>query len=193
MKPRHLYAVSDRDDYQGDNPWIQTATGGQFHPLQPRIEEIRIEDIAHALAHQCRFTGHTKRFYSVAEHSWLVSCVVEPAYALHGLLHDASEAYLVDLPSPLKRAPQFRSYREAEARLQRLIYQRFGLGPEEPADVKHADNVVFATELRDLMEPLHADWKRHTLEPIQVEISGLSPDEARELFLHKFRELYKGS
>jgi hypothetical protein len=81
-------------------PYIVTYTGRRFHFLDPKIDEISIEDIAHALSNVCRFTGHTKRFYSVAEHSCLVSALCDNR--LEGLLHDASEAYMSDLSSPLK-------------------------------------------------------------------------------------------
>ena len=87
--------------------FIGTFSGLRFWPLAPNLEKILVEDIAHALAHQCRFGGHASRFYSVAEHSVHVSQLCLPEHALWGLLHDASEAYLVDLPRPLKLLPEF--------------------------------------------------------------------------------------
>lgn len=85
-----------------DPHWIQTFLGKPFWPLSPRPEDIDIRDIAHALAMTCRFTGHSQKFYSVAEHSVRVSRIVPAQFALHGLLHDASEAYLCDLSRPIK-------------------------------------------------------------------------------------------
>jgi hypothetical protein len=82
--------------------WMQTYTGRQFWPIDPRADEIDIVDIAHALSQQCRFAGHCKSFYSVATHSWHTSNVCNSENALWGLLHDAAEAYLVDLPTPIK-------------------------------------------------------------------------------------------
>lgn len=88
------------NERKGD--WIQTYTGRQFWPLDPKPEEVCIEDIAHALSQQCRYAGHTIRFYSVAQHSVEIALRVPRAAALWGLLHDAAEAYLVDLPRPVK-------------------------------------------------------------------------------------------
>src|SRR3990167_2984266 len=103
--------------------WIQTASGIAFWPLRPRIEDVRIEDIAHALAAVNRFNGHTRVPWSVAEHSLqltyeLVRVGSPRETCLYGLLHDASEAYLCDMPRPLKRAAVMAGYRLAEAELQ---------------------------------------------------------------------------
>ncbi len=139
--------------------WIQTFTGRQFWPMDPRPEEICIEDIAHALSMQCRFSGHTLRHYSVAEHCIRVSEIVEgKELQLKALLHDASEAYLVDIPSPLKRLPAFALYREAESRLEKMIFRKFGLSEEMPEEVKHADLVLLATEKLNLMGKEPAPW-----------------------------------
>ena len=109
------------------NPYFWTYAGKCVHPLDPHPDEIDIEDIAHALAHVCRFLGHTDRFYSVAQHSVLVSQQVPAADALWGLLHDASEAYICDLAAPIKRDPSMEAYRAAEQRLMACVCRRFGL------------------------------------------------------------------
>jgi len=136
--------------------WMQTAAGRAFWPLDPRTEEVNADDIAHALSHQCRFAGHVREFYSVAEHCVRVSVLIEKLGGcaweqLAGLLHDASEAYLVDLPTPVKRSmPDYdRFEREVEA----CVEERFGLPPGSirSAIVKDADLVMLATEKRDLM------------------------------------------
>jgi len=111
----------------GSDGSITTFSGISFWPLLPNPDDIRIDDIAHALAHQCRFAGHTRLFYSVAEHSVRVSQLCRPEDALWGLLHDASEAYLSDVPAPLKELPEFEPYRAAERNLQGAVAQRFGL------------------------------------------------------------------
>lgn len=107
--------------------WIQTYTGKKFFPLDPDPELICIEDIAHSLAMQCRYNGHTRRFYSVAQHSVILASKFFKSHDLRfaALLHDASEAYLSDVPLPIKHLPQFTFYREAEDRLQRMIFAKF--------------------------------------------------------------------
>jgi hypothetical protein len=171
--------------------WIQTFSGRAVWPLDPRPEEIVIEDIAHALSMQCRFTGHVRRFYSVAQHSVHVSSTCDPSDALAGLLHDASEAYLVDLARPIKRSAGLHGYRLAEQRLQRVIYQRFGLPVVEPASVELADKIMLGIEARDLMGPLLPGWEKWTDQlPADLRIDRCwTPDEAEELFLARFAEL----
>ena len=97
MNPSPLMTQSDKDI-----GWIETYSGKQFYLDGTDTDSIVIEDIAHALANLCRYNGHTNRFYSVAEHSVLVSYAVPKEYALWGLMHDASEAYLSDIPRPFK-------------------------------------------------------------------------------------------
>lgn len=135
--------------------WLQTYSGLAFFPLAPHPDQVAIEDIAHALSLQCRFGGHTQVFYSVAQHSVLVSRSVPPADALWGLLHDAAEAYLVDLPRPLKHHSVLGyEYRKIEARVMRAISERFGLPADEPSSVKIAERRLLATERRDLLGPM---------------------------------------
>src|SRR5690348_18006267 len=105
---------------------IHTFTGRTFCPLDPKPEDIDIQDIAHALSCQCRFTGHSRKFYSVAEHCVRVSLLVSPDLQLAALLHDASEAYLSDVARPIKRLPAMAEYRRTEEALQRQIYLCFG-------------------------------------------------------------------
>lgn len=129
-------------------PWIQTYTGLRFHPLDPRPEDVCIEDIAHALAHLCRYGGHCVRFYSVAEHSVLVHRHVSPENRLAALLHDAAEAYVVDLPRPLKRA--LPAYAEIEHKVELAVAQAFGISDRWPwpDEVKAIDNRILADERR---------------------------------------------
>ena len=166
--------------------WIQTYTGRQFFPLEPRPDDIDIRDIAHSLSLQCRFNGHCRGFYSVAEHSVRVSRILDGRERLWGLLHDAAEAYISDLPRPLKAtAPGFRA---AEDRLLEVIVARFGLAWPMPAHVAHADEVLLATEMRDLMAPPPAPWLLDA-RPLAETVVPVAPDAAERMFLARFAEL----
>ncbi len=137
--------------------WIQTYSGKQIWPLDPREDEIQLTDIAHALANTARYGGHTLDFYSVAQHSVLVSLRCNPEHALTGLLHDASEAYLGDMPRPIKHGPGMEVYRKAEENLERMIANQYGLVYPFPEDVKAADAALLATEKRDLLRQMQND------------------------------------
>ena len=174
--------------------WLQTFTGKQFWPLDPCPEEICIEDIAHALSLQCRFGGHCKEFYSVAEHSWRVSFMCDATNALWGLLHDAAEAYLVDLPLPLKHFSALgEKYQLVEQRLMVAVCLRFGLEASSSPNVKESDRFMLHWEARDLMSPHPAPWAGEgCLLPAEV-IKPLLPKEAEAAFLERFRELYENN
>lgn len=137
--------------------WIYTHTGRKFWPLRPSSTDVDIRDIAHALALKCRYGGHCREFYSVAQHSVLVSQVVEKrggteTEQLYGLLHDAAEAYLADVPSPVK--PRLIGFAEAERQVMIAIAARFRLGPWEPEIVKAVDEGIQVDETRALMPGL---------------------------------------
>ena len=167
--------------------WIQTFTGIQFWPMDARPEEVEIQDIAHSLSMLCRFNGHCKRFYSVAEHAVHVSRVVEQEYALWGLLHDAAEAYLSDIPQPVKR--ELAQFHEFEERLLAVIAERFGLPVGLPPEVKKADMTLLATEKAALMGPEPAPWDGLPDSLDQGLIQGWGPDQAELAFLDRFEEL----
>lgn len=173
------------------NNWIQTCGSRVFRLSEPRAEDVAIEEIAHSLSLQCRFTGHTRLHYSVAEHSVHCSEIVEPAFALDGLLHDASEAYLGDVSSPLKRELGA-AWDAVEERIERVITEAFGLLYPHPRAVIHADKIMLGIECRDLLgDPLH-HWceinedddlyERRIVEP-------WPPSYAELRFLRRFHEL----
>lgn len=175
-------------NYRNQHEWMATFTGKAFYPLAPDPEQIDIRDIAHALSMACRYGGHVKRFYSVAEHSVLISRAVPAPYALHGLLHDATEAYLGDMIRPLKK--MMPEYRAAEDLLEQVIMKKFSLGRVMPPIVKEMDLRIVQDERAVLMEPTSQPWTAlDGIEPIGVNAVGLSPDEAELLFLDRFRYL----
>jgi hypothetical protein len=170
------------------NGWIQTRSGRKIEPLNLKPEDVLIEDVAAHLSKICRFTGAVSDFYSVAQHSVLVSVYCEPEDALWGLLHDASEYVLQDVPRPLKHLVEFAFYREAEYRAMSAICKAFGISEIQPASVGVADVRMLATEARDLMSPLHPEWR--TLKtPYVRRIASWSPDQAEISFLRRFRAL----
>jgi hypothetical protein len=166
--------------------WMQTFTGRQFWPIDPRASEVHIEDIAHALSMMCRYNGHCKVFYSVAEHSVLVSRALPDDLAMWGLLHDASEAYIADIVRPAKRF--ITGYHEAETRIMNAVCERFGLQPTMPSEVKRVDNAILADESAALLGPVPADWGLRE-PPLGVDIIGFSPWDAETLFINRYHEI----
>ena len=191
--------MASETERKGD--WQQTFTGRQFWPLDPRIEDISIEDIAHALSLQCRFAGHCRTFYSVAEHSVRVSLLIEAwnvregysgawryTSCLAALLHDASEAYCIDVPRPLK--PYLTGYKAIEADVMSAVERWAGLNPgacSVPA-IKHADEALLATEARDLMKITTHPWHLKA-EPLPDVILPWWSHTAESRFIARFNEL----
>jgi uncharacterized protein len=172
--------------------YFRTYTGRHVYPLNPNTEEIGIFDIARSLSQLCRFLGHTTAFYSVAQHSVLVSKLVPQNDALWGLLHDASEAYLCDLPTPIKRDPEMTTYRIAEARLMATICERYCLKPEMPRSVMIADKALLATEFRDVTTMNDLEWIKEECgtDPVpNLWIEPWLPRIAEDHFLDRFSEL----
>jgi hypothetical protein len=188
--------------------WITTYTGRRINPLDPRAEDVYIEDIAHALSLKCRWTGHVSTFYSVAQHSVLVAKELRraghsPRTQLAGLLHDASEAYLPDIASPIKgrffieRCDSQRPGPPLDFR----VYEDFLLlticagldlpgldGRMQDPQVRHADLVLLATEARDLMHGTDG-WDWTPPEPRAAPIDPLDPERAEVAFLFWFEGL----
>lgn len=174
--------------------WILTYTGQKFYPLDPRPEDVDIRDIAHALSMTCRFNGHVKEFYSVAQHSVYVATLMrlwngDNETCLAALLHDASEAYLNDIVKPVKTSAEFEFYRKAESRLQAVIAERFNLKPN--ARIIEADVQMLKAEAYHLM-PEHPDWALTTElpePPFDTYFRCWQPSEARRKFLMRYTAL----
>ena len=171
--------------------WFPTYSGVKFYVEAPKLEDIRIIDIAHSLAMQARFAGHLRRFYSISQHCVLVSLHVPKELALCGLLHDAAEAYCQDLIRPIKYLPGMEAYRAVEANLERLIAQKYGLPFPWPAAIKVADNRCLMTERRDLYKKGVGEkfaWDIN-VEPFAEVIDPLSYSVAKDLFSERFHDL----
>lgn len=176
-------------------PWIQTYTGIQFSYSDCKPEDISIKDIARALSNICRFTGHCARFYSVAQHSVLVSENAKNAF--YGLMHDAAEAYVGDMNRPMKS--MFSSndpYKNMEGRAQRAIEARWKILAEatndEQVDCKNVDMRMLVTESHDLLlNGPHKDWEiNQTTHPrYEFKIDPWHPDEAMQRFLYRYTQL----
>jgi len=167
--------------------WIQTQGGKRFYPLRPLPEDVDIEDIAHALSMLCRYGGHCDRFYSVAQHSYLASYYCEDHR--WGLLHDAAEAYLVDVPRPIK--PYLGMYKSFEQQVLAVIAEKFGLEFPMPKSVKAVDMLMLATEKRDLLKNSEKWGSIKGIHPIEEEIIPWPPERAKREFINRFKQLFE--
>ena len=166
---------------------ILTASGFVRALANPAATGPPVEDVARALAYQPRWCGATRLFYSVAEHSVMVSRLVAPAYAYHGLWHDCVEAISGDWPSPLKAHLGRDEVNRKMAPLEAAFQRRFGYRGHL-AEVKRADLVAMATELRDLLPPAWMDWG-HLPDPAPEPIEPVGPERAYTLFMERYEEL----
>lgn len=152
-----------------------------FDLMRPERSQFEISDIAHSLSNQCRFGGHTPFFYSVAQHSVLVSDLLPPELRLAGLLHDAAEAYIGDLTAPLKHL--LPDYLAIEQSVERALFSAFGIDYPLHPDVKLADRQVLAAELRDFFKDTnHAASQLPKIDPLDSLL-------AEALFIDRFCDL----
>lgn len=177
---------------------MQTFTGRTVYPLDMTPDDVDIVDIAHSLALQCRYIGHCVCHYGVAEHSVRVcDCVrsmgVESRHdLLYALLHDASEAYLCDVPKPIKSGTELGAlYKVIEERVEGVIREHFGLAIPLTNETKTADRVLLVTEKRDIMPPGERPWNLVD-KPLPMTIEPWSWRTAEERFLERFWELTDG-
>ena len=173
-----------------------TYSGEVFDFDHPGRTVILIEDIAHSLAMQCRYTGHTKKFYSVAEHCYRMSVANLPGDPMSRLLHDSAEAYISDIAYPLKKNLVYGTYMLPmsllEHRIVNVITKALGLFVIDLKSVKVGDQVMMATEVRDLMPRERAElFQDYTSgqQPLKEKIKPFSPKKAEKLFLRRYYEL----
>lgn len=180
-----------------ENACIETYTGTMFDLIEPTLDMIRIEDIAHAGSLLCRFTGHTKFHYSIAQHELLGSYFVPQENALEFLLHDAAESYVNDMSRPLKHMTKAGdAYRPIEDRIQSLIRKKFFLPEIQTPIIHFIDNRMLWAEKKQLMG--NAVWSKELIEKCNVteeeegfpiEIVEQHPRKVEFEFLHRFKQL----
>jgi len=171
-------------------PEILTVGGKYFNLYQPHESTFGAFEIAHALSHICRFGGHTREFYSVAQHSVIASRIVSQENALAALMHDAAEAFIGDVTAPLKLL--LPEYQAIEELIHNAIADRFNLPRELPPEVKAADLVLLATERRDLMPQDDETWALiENVDPLPGQILPLHPQAAYQAFINRFTELWE--
>lgn len=171
-----------------EKSWVVTLSGQRFNILKPEPTDVRLEDIACSLARQARFNGHTRFFYSVGQHSCL-GAQVSPTkdIGLLMLFHDATEAYIGDLVSPVKRLlPDFEII---ESRIHWAICQRFGLELPTPKVIKQIDRRLLATEVRDLITKDLASWGIGADEPYDFPVIPWPPEVTEARFLELARSM----
>lgn len=178
--------------------YIETSRGRQFWLDKPIFDP---DEIAHALGNQCRFAGHCRQFYSVAEHSLLVASLVAHlglGDPFEGLMHDAHEAYVLDMPAPWKSVlPEYKAKLEAPLELKLRVH--FGFMPTLAPGIKFADWVALAIEAHQLMPSKGKDWTYVPpgVRECAVAMRGLkvncwAPDIAKDHFRAAFAELSAG-
>lgn len=189
MEKEKAKKTVDKNGRHGD--WIQTYTGKRFYPLDPRVEDFDIRDIAWALSHIVRFCGHLSQPVVVSQHSVLVSRYCHPSDALWGLLHDMSEAYISDVSTPLKRSAEMSGYREVESKIMSIGCDAFGLSRKQPDSVHVADKEVMAAEARQFMGKLDSEFCEHIeqYKKVNEKIEPLFGREAYNLFIDRYEEL----
>lgn len=175
--------------------WMLTYSGMKIDPFNVPHYLICIADIAHALAYQCRYNGHCNKFYSVAEHSVLISQALERDgrgvdAAKWGLLHDASEAYLGDMVSPVKKQID-KKFKFAENRIEKAVAEVFGLSGKVPDTVHEYDTRIRKDEMESLFRFIYTPEEYMTrIAPLSVPITGWMPEEAENNFMIRYNELW---
>ncbi len=189
LRPDQLDPETSKDNHRRVS--IATYSGVEFFPLDPKVEDIRLFDIAHALSMKCRYTGQCHQFFSVAQHSVMVSQILEAMKATVeeqyiGLMHDAQEAYLPDVASPIKG--HIPGYREIEQKVEAVVAEAFNFKFPHPKIIKVADAESFRHEYRQIMPEL-SWWKGDPPRYSWGVIEEWTPLVGRERFIQRHRRL----
>lgn len=174
---------------------INHANGAMLDIEHLTPEAVDAAAIGHCLSSICRFNGATTHFYSVAQHCLFVSMLVPARLQLAALVHDASEAYVTDLPSPIKHDSRMAWYRDLERRVQSVIETHFGLQLTERdrREIKEADEIMLATEASQLLPKEDYLWPLKIARPAPFIITPVLPKTAEQLWLTRLNELLNGA
>jgi len=169
-------------------PRIQLVNGAYVDLSDLDVGLISVLDVAHALSHICRFTGHARKFYSVAEHCVVASYQSEPEAAYDALMHDCAEALLGDVSSPLKGL--LPDYRRLEAEIERRLSEHFRFNYPFSPLVQEVDLRMLATEREQLLKPTREKWAvlAH-VKPYPITLEGWPPERAKQEFIDRYLDL----
>jgi hypothetical protein len=178
-KLRVLHMSPEMAPEEIEKRWMETLSGIRFYPLEAEVDKFSIKDIAHALSNICRWGGHTSYHFSVAQHAYIMSHLVSPENAMEALMHDATEAYLGDIPTPIKRL--FPEYLDIEDKLAKKLAVKYKYTYPYPTQVYKYDTVMKRVEHDVLLLGKES--------PSRIKIERLSQEEAERLFLTRYNEL----
>lgn len=192
-QPKPFATEVDARDRIGD--WMITASGRRFYPLDPRPEDLDWGDVAHHLARLCRYGGAVSGWYSVAEHSCLMSdwflARGETLNACYALVHDGPEFAIQDVIRPIK--PELPDFKRIEAPIERMMLEAAGLDPVLPDAIKKADTLIIGDERRQLFPAdvlARADWVFEG--ELGVRCRQWERDQARDEWFWRFESLMRG-
>lgn len=178
--------------------YIELSDGSKYYPNEPF--DWKVDTMAHALGNQCRYTGHCRHFYSVAEHSVLCSLLSEElglGDPFEALMHDAHESVITDMASPWK--PHLPDYVAAERQAEESLRSQFNLPLQMSDEAKQIDMLALFIEAHYLIPSKGQDWQ----DPLGVRVramklvkegwrvQGLDPEMAKNAFLRRYHALAK--
>jgi hypothetical protein len=185
--------TQEHELYTVEDGWIELHSGERFFYRSPTADMIHLSDIAASLGKTARYAGHTHTFYSVAEHScllmrWARRNIVPDRRLLRTILmHDATEAYIPDVPRPLKHMVPL--FREFEGSIERVMSPKFDLISPHPAIIREIDSRILRDEREQAMNPSGNDWGTDKLEPLGVKLHLWPPEVAIDNFLGDYAEV----